>query len=152
MRLIFMLARERVMVLVAIMVMITVMDILSISLFLTTSHHTSITIIITICIAGAGNAMEMAGNPDSGWSRRRRSLRHSGSPMDSRGAPTPARVAAMLRAHGYDADDVVCNLAPMLQPACWRDIAINAVMAAACRTACRWWARRSKPWRPRSST
>ena len=35
----------------------------------------------------------------------------------------------MLRAHGYDPEAVVCHLAPMLEPARWRDIAVNAVMA-----------------------
>ena len=70
------------------------------------------------------------GIPDSGWEQAQEELAAlglaDGLPVVP---PTPARVAAMLRAHGYDADDVVCNLAPMLQPACWRDIAINAVMA-----------------------
>jgi hypothetical protein len=41
--------------------------------------------------------------------------------------PTRERVEAMLG--GRTPDKVVCNLAPMLAPATWRDIAICAVMA-----------------------
>ena len=43
--------------------------------------------------------------------------------------PTPARVNAMLAAHGYNAADVLCDLPPLFAAATWQDIAINAVMA-----------------------
>ena len=43
--------------------------------------------------------------------------------------PTRERIEAMLKQNGYAAEKVVCQLAPMMQPATWRDIAINAVMA-----------------------
>jgi hypothetical protein len=70
------------------------------------------------------------GPPDSGWDKAQEELAAlgltDGLPVVP---PTQARVEAMLRSHGYAADGVVCNLAPLLQPASWRDIAINAVMA-----------------------
>ena len=43
--------------------------------------------------------------------------------------PTPARVDAMLAAHGFDPAEVLTDLPPMFAPATWQDIAINAVMA-----------------------
>ncbi len=43
--------------------------------------------------------------------------------------PTPARVERMLKLHGYDPDEVVAVLAPLLGEATWQAIAINAVMA-----------------------
>ena len=70
------------------------------------------------------------GPHDSGWEKAQEELAALGLTDGLTVVPpTPARVDAMLRAHGYAADEVVCNLAPMLQPARWRDIAINAVMA-----------------------
>jgi hypothetical protein len=70
------------------------------------------------------------GTPDSGWEQAQEELEllglTDGLPVVP---PTAARVAAMLEANGYAPDGVVCKLAPMFQPAVWRDIAINAVMA-----------------------
>ena len=70
------------------------------------------------------------GTPDTGWEKAQEELAAlgltDGLPVVP---PTTARVEAMLRAHGYDPEAVVCHLAPMLEPARWRDIAINAVMA-----------------------
>jgi len=43
--------------------------------------------------------------------------------------PTPARVAAMLKHCGFDADEVITVLPPLSAAATWRSIAINAVMA-----------------------
>ena len=43
--------------------------------------------------------------------------------------PTPARVNAMLAAHGFNGAEVLCDLPPLFAPVTWQDIAINAVMA-----------------------
>jgi hypothetical protein len=43
--------------------------------------------------------------------------------------PTPARVNAMLAAHGFNGAGVLCDLPPLFAPVTWQDIAINAVMA-----------------------
>ncbi len=43
--------------------------------------------------------------------------------------PTPARVNAMLAAHGFNGAAVLCDLPPLFAPVTWQDIAINAVMA-----------------------
>ena len=43
--------------------------------------------------------------------------------------PTPARVAAMLDAHGFKAAEVLTDLPPLFAAVTWQDIAINAVMA-----------------------
>jgi hypothetical protein len=76
-------------------------------------------------------AMEIwRGVPDTGWDKAQEELATlgltDGLPVVP---PTPARVEAMLRAHRYEPEAVVCHLAPMFQPARWQDIAINAVMA-----------------------
>ena len=79
---------------------------------------------------------EWRGIPDTGWVKAQEELAAlgltDGLPVVP---PTPARVEAMLGARNGDADRVVCNLAPLFQPARWRDIAINAVMAG-CRPDC----------------
>ncbi len=76
------------------------------------------------------------GTPDTGWERAQEELEGlgltDGLPVVP---PTPARVQAMLAAGGHAPDGVVCDLAPMFQPATWRDIAINAVLAG-CRPDC----------------
>jgi hypothetical protein len=76
------------------------------------------------------------GIPDTGWEKAQDELAAlgltDGLPVVP---PTPARVEAMLRANGCEADTVVCDLAPMLRPARWLDIAINAVMAG-CQPEC----------------
>jgi hypothetical protein len=43
--------------------------------------------------------------------------------------PTPARVNAMLAAHGYDPAEVLTDLPPLFAQVTWQDVAINAVMA-----------------------
>src|SRR5262245_43981937 len=76
------------------------------------------------------------GSPDTGWDEAQEELAAcgltDGLPVVP---PTPARVEAMLQANGWDADAVVCHLAPRLEPARWCDIAINAVMAG-CAPSC----------------
>ena len=70
------------------------------------------------------------GAPDTGWEQAQELLEAQGLtdglPVVP---PTRARVEAMLAANGYAAESVLCNLAPLFQPAVWRDVAINAVMA-----------------------
>jgi hypothetical protein len=43
--------------------------------------------------------------------------------------PTPARVSAMLAAHGFDPAEVLTDLPPLFASVTWQDVAINAVMA-----------------------
>jgi hypothetical protein len=70
------------------------------------------------------------GGPDTAWEKAQEALEArgvtDGLPVVP---PTSARVDAMLEANRYAPDVLVSNLAPMFQPATWRDIAINAVMA-----------------------
>lgn len=71
--------------------------------------------------------------PDTdNWERAQRELHESGVtdglPVVP---PTRARVEHMLALHGFAADDVIADVAPLYAPATWRDIAMNAVLAGA---------------------
>jgi hypothetical protein len=43
--------------------------------------------------------------------------------------PTPARVTAMLAAHGFNPSEILTELPPLFATVTWQDVAINAVMA-----------------------
>lgn len=70
------------------------------------------------------------GSNDAAWDRAQQQLYDAGVtdglPVTP---PTRERVDAMLKACGFDGDEVVAILPPAFEEAKWRDIAINAVMA-----------------------
>src|SRR5262245_33741015 len=99
----------------------------------TISHHpcSSPFIITLLPIIGEEMSVEIwRGRPDNDWEKAQEELAAlgltDGLPVVP---PTPARVEAMLQSNGLHADTIVCNLAPMFQPARWWNIAVNAVMA-----------------------
>lgn len=78
--------------------------------------------------------MELWHGDDGNWQAAQDALAVAGDGLPLV-PPTPARVGAMLAAHGFAPDEVVVELPPLFAAVTWRDVAVNAVMAG-CPPAC----------------